>query len=186
MIDIGMNELLEIEDDPAGPYFIVWPFGSGPHFGNAYRVQAEETDRGWRVSVPAMPGFVGVGEDRRTAESKLAAEIKAYLRKLKGFLDRAMPLIPRYITPDPDHLGEGNVLVMPGGISIWAIIASMRAEGTAEYHPGYFERFIDDTVIRQTATDYGIPEDAVRAAVAYYYLHKAPIDARIDANSVAA
>jgi predicted RNase H-like HicB family nuclease len=186
-IDIGMNELLKIEDDPAGRYFVLWPFGSGPHFGNAYRVQAEETGHdGLRVSVPAMPGFVGVGETRQIAESKLVAAIKAYLYTLKDFLDRSAPLIPRYIIPDPSHPGEGNALVQPEGISIWAIIGSMRAERTAENHPGYFERFIDDMVIRQTAADYGIPEDAVRAAVAYYYWHKAPIDARIDANSIAA
>jgi hypothetical protein len=186
MIDIGMNELLEIEDDPAGRYFVLWPFGSGPHFGNAYRVQAEETNQGeWSVSVPAMPGFIGVGETRQAAESLLVAEIKAYLYKLKSFLDRSAPLIPRYIVPDLDHPGEGNVLIQPGGISIWAISGSMKAEGTAENHPGYFERFIDDTVIRQTAADYGLPDDAVRAAVAYYYFHTALIDGRIDANSVA-
>jgi hypothetical protein len=183
-IDIGMNETLEIRDDPAGPYFILWPFGNGPFTGSVYRVHVEKTERGWRIAVPALPGFVGEGDTREAAEAALIFEIKAYLYRLKGFLDRTTPLVPRYIAPDPVHPGEANVIVQPEGVSVWAVIGSMQAASPSNDRPGYFDRFIGDSVIRETAADYGIPEDAVRAAVAYYYRHKAAIDTQIDANSV--
>lgn len=185
MVDIGMNEALEIRDSPEGLYFILWPFGAGPQWGNYYQVAVESVDDRVRVSAPAMPGFVGEGSTVREAESRLLAAIKASLYRVKNFLDEAMPLIARHIVPDPDHPGEDNVCVVPERIPVWAIIGSMRADHAPDEQPGYYDRFINDATIQQTAMEYGISADAVRAAVAYYYWHTVVIDARVAANNVA-
>jgi hypothetical protein len=186
MVDIGMNESLEVRESPEGSYFVLWPFGPGPHWGHAYQVKTESKGGRFRVYAPAMPGFTGEGTTPREAEDNLIAAIKIYLYRVKHFLDTAQPLIFRYLAPDSEQSGEASVHVDPEGISVWAIIASMKASSTAEDRPGEFDRFIDDTIIRQTAVDYGVPIDAVRAAAAYYYGHRGAIDARIQANNPAA
>lgn len=186
MVDIGMNEWLEVREGREGAYFVLWPFGPGPHWGNAYQVVTEPVGKGWRASAPALPGFVGAGATPKEAHDMLIGAIRTYLYRVKAFLDDAQPLIFRYLGPDPERPGEANVRVEPEGISVWAIIASMKASSTAEDRPGEFDRYIDDAVIRETAADYAIATDAVRAAVAYYYGHRGAIDARIQTTIPAA
>jgi len=186
MVDIGMNEGLEVRQSGDGPYFVLWPFGSGPQQGNYYRVALEPMGDTVRATVPAMPGFVGEGADNERAEDDLGTKIRAYLYRLKDFLDGGMPLMPQYIGPDPDHPGEDAVGVQPEGIPVWAIIGSMKTAPTPDGRPGYYDRLLDDAVIRRTANEYGVPVEAIRAAVAYYYWHTLVIDARIEANNVAA
>lgn len=186
MVDIGMNEGLEVRQSSDGPYFVLWPFGSGPQQGNYYRVALEPAGDIVRASVPAMPGFVGEGIDSQRAEHDLGAKIRAYLYRLKDFLDSGMPLLSHSIGPDPDHPGEDAVCVQPDGIPVWAIIGSMKAAPVPDGRSGYYDRFLDDTAIRRTAKEYGVSVEAVQAAVAYYYWHTPVIDARIEANNVAA
>jgi uncharacterized protein (DUF433 family) len=77
-------------------------------------------------------------------------------------------LIKKYVEPNPNRPGPADVRLVPSGVSVWAII-------------GYLEAVHGD--ICQTATDYCIFEEAVRAALAYYRKHREVIDGRIAANA---
>lgn len=68
---------------------------------------------------------------------------------------------PYYPTPDEARVKEY-------GVSVWAIIAHLRAVG-------------GDAA--RVAEDYALPKEAVEAAIAYYHRHKDLIDARIVANA---
>jgi uncharacterized protein (DUF433 family) len=77
-------------------------------------------------------------------------------------------LIKKYVEPNPNRPGPADVRLVPSAISVWAII-------------GYLEAAHGD--IFQTSADYDIPEEAVRAALAYFCKHREIIDARIAANA---
>ena len=66
-------------------------------------------------------------------------------------------LIKKYIEPNPNRPGPANVRLVPSALSVWAIL-------------GYLEAAHGD--ICQTAADYDISEEAVRAALAYYRKHR--------------
>jgi uncharacterized protein (DUF433 family) len=75
--------------------------------------------------------------------------------------------IARYIAPDSLGRGVEEARLARYGVPIWALIGHMRAiDGTSE----------------QVAFDYDIPLDVMKAALAYYKLHRHAIDARIAAN----
>lgn len=76
-------------------------------------------------------------------------------------------LTARYIESDSLGLGAAEAQIVDHGVSVWALIAHLRAVG-------------DDTV--QAAADYGIDLDAVEAAVRFYCRHRDVIDARIALN----
>jgi len=78
-------------------------------------------------------------------------------------------LIARYIEPNPYHPGLDAARVRQYGVSVWSIIAHLHVVGDA---------------VTQVAADYGLPNEAVEAAIAYYRRHKDLIDARIVANAV--
>jgi len=63
--------------------------------------------------------------------------------------------------------GPRNARVVPGYIHVWAIIGELESSGWD---------------IAAVAEGYGIPEEAVRAAIAYYRQHQAEIDARLADN----
>lgn len=69
-------------------------------------------------------------------------------------------LINRYI--DPDRPSDARII--DAGVHVWALIGCLRLNG-------------DD--VEQTATEYGLPREAVEAAIAYYHRHQAVIDARL-------
>lgn len=80
-------------------------------------------------------------------------------------------LIATYIEQDPGHPGIEDARLIGYGTHVWALIGHLYSVGWD---------------MQGTAEDYGIPLDAVYAAVAYYQRHTAIIDARIDANSAPA
>ena len=90
------------------------------------------------------------------------------MRRERNLDDRE--LIERYIEERPGESGSSGARLRDYGVSVWALIAYHEATG------GHAE---------QVAVDYELPREAVEAALAYYRLHKANIDARI-ANHVAA
>ncbi len=79
-------------------------------------------------------------------------------------------LIERYIDLDTDRYpgGKADARLRTYGVSVWALI-------------GYLH-VVDNSVAR-VAEDYGLPGEAVEAALAYYRHHRQPIDARLLLNT---
>jgi uncharacterized protein (DUF433 family) len=73
-------------------------------------------------------------------------------------------LIARYIAPHPDKSGVAEAWLPEYGVSVWALIAHYRATGQDAAY---------------TARAYGIPLEAMQAALAYYQQHQAALDARL-------
>jgi uncharacterized protein (DUF433 family) len=77
-------------------------------------------------------------------------------------------LIARHVEPDPYRPYPEEARLVDSGVSVWAII-------------GYLPTVDGD--IDQAAEDYDLHPDAVRAALAYYQVHRTLIDARLAANA---
>jgi len=86
--------------------------------------------------------------------------------------EHAMPddeLIARYIELDPRHRWPGGARLRDSGVHVWALVGHWR--------------YATDGNAAAVAHDYDLPEEAVRAALAYYERHKGAIDARLDENA---
>ena len=94
----------------------------------------------------------------------------------------------KYIEPDPYHPGAADVRIVGCGVHVWALIGYLKAivgdAGIAEA----FERELHAPLgpMKELAVEFGVPVDAVLAAVAYYRDHPQVIDARIAANVISA
>jgi uncharacterized protein (DUF433 family) len=77
-------------------------------------------------------------------------------------------LIERYVESNPHKPGEAEARLRHYGVSVWALI---------EYWYGV------DFDKAAVGRDYDLPAEAVDAALAYYKIHKALIDARIALNA---
>lgn len=76
-------------------------------------------------------------------------------------------LIDVWIEPDPRKPWTGDARVRDYFVHVWALVGHQRAtDGGAE----------------AIARDYGLPAQAVEAALAYYRRHGEAIDARLDEN----
>ncbi len=73
-------------------------------------------------------------------------------------------LIERYIEPNPNKHGKANAWLRDYGIAVWALV-------------GYWMAVKGD--VDQVAADYGLPLEAVQAALAYYRRYKCLIDDRL-------
>jgi hypothetical protein len=84
-------------------------------------------------------------------------------------------LIARWLVPDPDGGGPAGWRVTEQGPEVWALAgyleeaASPPADGRAP-------------VLRTAAADFHLPLEALRAALAFYLLHRAAIDAVANSN----
>jgi len=78
-------------------------------------------------------------------------------------------LIARYIELDPRHPWPGDARLRDSGVHVWALV-------------GHWLYATDSDAVA-VARDYDLPEEAVRAALAYYGRHKGAIDARLDENA---
>lgn len=79
-------------------------------------------------------------------------------------------LIERHIAPGWDRYpgGRADARLRGYGVSVWAVVAYLQMVG------GDLDR---------VAEDYGLPHDAVQAALAYYRQHQELIDARLRLNA---
>jgi uncharacterized protein (DUF433 family) len=75
-------------------------------------------------------------------------------------------LINQYLEPNPNRPGPADWRLKEHGVSVWAIV-------------GYWDTVQD---ARRVAAAYGVPCDAVEAALAYYARHRDVIEARLAAN----
>lgn len=73
-----------------------------------------------------------------------------------------------HIDEDPTHCGPARARLREWGVEIWALVAQLPA--------------MDGDPAR-LAEAYGLPIDAVLAALAYYRAHKEIIDAQIALNA---
>lgn len=77
-------------------------------------------------------------------------------------------LIETFIKLSPSLPGVEEARIAGYGVPVWALVAHSRAIGGAS---------------EEVARDYGLPREAVDAALAYYRRHKAAFEARIAANT---
>jgi uncharacterized protein (DUF433 family) len=73
-------------------------------------------------------------------------------------------LIRQYIEADPARPGKAEARLVDSCVPVWALIGHY--QGDAE----------------RVARDYGVPLDAVKAALAFYHRHREIIDDRLAAN----
>lgn len=81
-----------------------------------------------------------------------------------------LQMIARYIERDPLYPDESHARVIGHGVSVSAIVTALLDAGGDMY-----------VVIEE----YGLPHDAIRAAIWCYDLHKAIIDARMTLDEAA-
>ena len=90
---------------------------------------------------------------------------------LDGLVARHDPedqaLIDRWIRPHPHKRGTGEAVLAESYVPLYALV-------------GYLEAVKGDA--EQVAQSYGVPREAVDAALAHYRRYRALIDARIAAN----
>lgn len=79
-------------------------------------------------------------------------------------------LISRWIERNPHKPSDDEVRIRDTGIPVWALIGNLPAV---------------DGDLKQLASEYEIPEEAARAAFAYYQKHRAAIDVRLAQNATA-
>ena len=77
-------------------------------------------------------------------------------------------LIRRHIEPNPHRSSLAEAWLKDSAIPVWALVGSLPAV---------------DYDLDALADDYGLPREAVDAAMAYYRRHKAVLDARVAANT---
>ncbi len=104
----------------------------------------------------------------RSAERRVEEIMVQQLTRTSLLLDQeAAPdeddLIARYIGPHPDKRGRAYARLRDYGPSVSAIIRDLKA----------------DRPFVETAASWELPDDAVRAAIAFYRQHRAFVDARI-------
>lgn len=81
--------------------------------------------------------------------------------------EQAQRLVDRFIRLDPSRPTPDEAIVLPSEVKVWAVIGDLRT---------------NDGDVPCTAAGYDLPEDAVRAAIAYYEHHRILIDNRLDRN----
>ncbi|MCC7106518.1 MAG: DUF433 domain-containing protein [Chloroflexi bacterium] len=72
-----------------------------------------------------------------------------------------------WIESDPYHPGPVGVRLRRSAVPVWAIIGAYKASGTVE----------------EVASAYDLDADEVQAALRYFRVHKAAIEARLAANA---
>ena len=180
-IDLGMNEGLTIRDAADGPFFVLYPLGPGPHYGNIYRVAvAQRPDGQWRAQVPLMPQCDVTRATREEAKTALVATIMDYLRKRITFIRDTAPLIERYIVTSSQQAskashGDDDVPSIKGYDQSLSSIMRAMGDAFAASSIGDDSRMIDAARIANAAKQLDLPKDVVRAAIAYYLEHKEPI-----------
>jgi uncharacterized protein (DUF433 family) len=76
-------------------------------------------------------------------------------------------LIEQFIEPDPWRPNKADAILKGYGVPVWALA-------------GYFQQ--DEPSVNQAMQDYELPEEVVRAALAFYRRYRAIIDDRVMAN----
>lgn len=79
-------------------------------------------------------------------------------------------LIDAYVDLPPHRPDPGDARLAAYGYPVWIVIDALAAS---------------DHDVARVARDYEMPEDAVRAAVAFYHRHREAIDIRARANAAA-
>lgn len=179
MVDLGMNDVLHIEEADDGPYFVLWPLGPGMHWGSMYRVMIEQQEGNtWRATVPQMPHIEAIAPSRQAVKTELARKIRNDLRERLRYIEGAAPLVKEYIGTPTNNGSSRDAVIRGDNLPVWqvidgmddAFIASARGDDTI---------IMDRTQIGEAARQFGIDIETVRAAVGYYLQHRAEIRQRI-------
>ncbi len=179
MVDLGMNDVLHIEEADDGPYFVLWPFGPGIHWGTVYRVMIErQEDDTWRATVPRMPSIEVIAPSRQAVKTELARKIRDDLRERLRYIEDAAPLVKEYIGTSTNNGSGRDAMIRGDNLPVWKVIDGMGDAFIASAR-GDDTRIMDRTQIGKAARQFGIGVEAARAAVGYYLRHRVEIRQRI-------
>lgn len=81
--------------------------------------------------------------------------------------EQAQRLVDQFIRFDPSRPTPDEAIVLPSAVKVWAVIGDLRTNAGD---------------VGCTASGYDLPEEAVRAVMAYYERHRILIDSRLDRN----
>lgn len=84
------------------------------------------------------------------------------------------------VGPDPHRPGPDRWRLLEESVPVWAIIGYLQAIGDVDDATQ-----VSPEAIAETAADYEISEEAVRAALAHYVDHKCAIDTLLATNEAA-
>ena len=76
--------------------------------------------------------------------------------------------VTHHVGEDPEHRGPARARLRDSGVEVWVLVAQLPAM---------------DSDPARLAEAYGLPLEAVEAALAYYRHHKKEIDAQIALNA---
>lgn len=89
-----------------------------------------------------------------------------------------LPRLARRVKPDPHRPGPDRWHLIPSNRPIWAIIMHIFTIADID------ERYpVSEHTIAQTAADYDVSLEEVRAAIAYYAANRAAIDTILATNT---
>jgi len=86
-------------------------------------------------------------------------------------------LIAAWLFPDPFDRGPASARVTERGPEVWALAGYLKpaSRGAGRRR----------ALLREAAADFHLPEEALRAALAFYRRHRAAIEARVAENGAA-
>lgn len=179
-VDIGGNDLLRVEESPDGPYIALYPLEwNKVGYGNAYPVVIEQLSDGkWFASVPKMPHITATANTRARVKSTLAEMVKEYLRQRVAYIRGAESLVRRYIINTDGRDDPTTARIAGINIPVWQFIDGMDEAFVASSR-GDDNVLLDVRQMKDAQDTYDLPEEAVRAAIAYYLDHKWDIRNRI-------
>lgn len=185
LVDFEMKVGLKFEEAADGLSIVLFTTDPGPATFDAYRVAIKHLPDGrWYAQIPLMPQYNVVAATQEDAKKALEATVMAYLRERHAFIHNAAPLLEQYIVPvshprnGASHADDGIPSIKGYDQSVSSIMRAM-GNAFAMSSIGDDSRIISPELISETAKRLDLPEDVVRAAVAYYLDHKEPIRKKI-------
>jgi hypothetical protein len=102
---------------------------------------------------------------------------------------QAEALIARHVEPHPARPGRAEWRLKERGVPVWAIIGSVILSENPDEHPEVLNddrvaaAFDDAELVTRVASDYGLSQEAMEAAIVYYWHYKRQVDARLKMNA---
>jgi hypothetical protein len=98
-------------------------------------------------------------------------------------------LIQKHVEPHPARRGRSEWRLKERGVPVWALIGGLVLTENPDEHPEVLDddrvavALGDEKAVAQVARDYGLSDEAMEAAIVYYWRNKRQVDARLITNA---